>query len=68
MKKLFFSLFACLALTAMAQPQGFGGFQMPENNATFKDVNYAGDDMEAHRMDIYLPKTNKDKYKVVVAI
>ena len=58
----------CIAMMATAQPQGFGGFQMPENKATYKDINYAGDDLEAHRMDIYLPSTGKDKYKVIVAI
>jgi acetyl esterase/lipase len=35
---------------------------------TFKDVNYAGDDLEAHRMDIYLPEKAQQKYKVVVVI
>lgn len=55
----------CLTLTVTAQPQGF---KMPENNATFKDINYAGDDMEAHRLDIYLPETGKASYKVVVII
>lgn len=68
MKRTLLAFFACVAMTAMAQPQGFGGFQMPENNATFKDVNYAGDDMEAHRLDIYLPKQAQEKYKVVIAI
>ena len=69
MKKIFLSsVLLCLAMIAMAQPQGFGGFQMPQNNATFKDVNYAGDDLEAHCLDIYLPETGQDKYKVIVAI
>ena len=58
----------CLAMTASAQPQGFGGFQMPQNNATYKDLNYAGDDLEAHTLDIYLPETAQDKYQVIVAI
>ena len=56
------------ALVVNAQPQGFGGFQMPETNPQYRDVNYAGDDLEAHRMDIYLPETGKDAYKVVVVI
>jgi len=67
-KRALLAVFACVAMTAMAQPQGFGGFQMPENNATFKDVDYAGDKMEAHRLDIYLPKQAQEKYKVVIAI
>ena len=56
------------ALVVNAQPQGFGGFQMPETNPQYRDVNYAGDDLEAHRMDIYLPETGKEAYKVVVVI
>ena len=74
MKKfmLFIGLFCCVAL-AQAQPQGgFGGFKMPETNPTFKDINYAGDDLEAHRMDIYLPSAPEAApekgYKVIVAI
>jgi len=56
-----------LCLSLMAQAQG-PGFQMPENKATFKDVDYVGDKTEPHRLDIYLPETNQEKYKVVVAI
>ena len=41
---------------------------MPEVNPTYKDINYAGDDLEAHRMDIFLPSTSKDAYKVIVVI
>ena len=67
-KHLFSIMMLCLAIAANAQPQGFGGFKMPETNATYKDINYAGDDLEAHRMDIYLPETGQDSYKVVVAI
>ena len=63
MRKLFSIVMLCMALTAMAQPQ------MPATTpATFKDVNYAGDNLEAHRMDIYLPDTGQEKYKVVVVI
>jgi len=67
-KSILMTAMLCIAMMATAQPQGFGGFQMPENKATYKDINYAGDDLEAHRMDIYLPSTGKDKYKVIVAI
>ncbi|MBP5387814.1 MAG: alpha/beta hydrolase [Prevotella sp.] len=68
MRKIFLALFMLCSSAAMtAQPQGFG-FPQPQNNATFKDINYAGDDLEAHRLDIYLPETNQEKYKVVVAI
>ena len=55
----------CLAMTLTAQAQGFG---MPQTNPTYRDINYAGDDLEAHRLDIYLPQTAQEKYKVVVVI
>ena len=67
MKRLFFIGY-CLLLCSLfvaAQPQGFS---MPQTNPTYKDVNYAGDDLEAHLMDIYLPETGLDKYKVIVTI
>ena len=66
MKKTVLSLaLLCLSLLSWAQPQGVG---QPSVLPDYKDVNYAGDDLEAHKLDIYLPKTNKDKYKVVVII
>ena len=68
MKKTFFLLVMTLLAQVSFAQQPMGGFQMPENEATYKDINYAGDDMEAHRLDIYLPKTSQDSYKVVVAI
>ena len=67
MKKfLVITVMLCITLMTWAQPQE--GFPMPVNNATFKDVNYAGDNMEAHRLDIYLPETGQDRYKVIVVI
>jgi uncharacterized protein YdeI (BOF family) len=66
-KTLIFSMMLCLSSMVMAQ-QPAGGFKMPENTATFKDVNYAGDKLEAHNLDIYLPDTGKPRYKVVVII
>lgn len=67
MKKALFSvLMLYLSMIAMAQPQG--GFPAPENKATFKDINYAGDKLEAHCMDIYLPEKKQDSYKVIVII
>ena len=69
MKKTILSIITmCFAVLSWAQPQGFGGFGQPSVEADWKNVNYAGDDMEAHCMDIYLPKTNQEKYKVIVAI
>ena len=71
MKKTLLSmlLLGC-AMIAGAQPQGMGGgFSMPETNPTYKNINYAGDDLEAHCMDIYLPEgVDAKSYKVIVAI
>ena len=61
MKKFMMAaMLLCLTIGAAAQKA--------ENTATFKDVNYAGDNLEAHRLDIYLPKVQREKYKVVVII
>ena len=66
MKRTFLSLFfMTCAFMAFAQ---FPGFGQPAVEPQYKDINYAGDDLEAHRMDIYLPDTGQDKYKVIVAI
>lgn len=65
---------AALALSlAQALPaQDFGGWQMPEikmeYSQKFSDINYAGDSLVAHTMDIYLPKVEKASYPVVVHI
>lgn len=69
MKKLILS-FMLLAMTIAnyAQVPGTMPFAMPQTNPDFKDVNYAGDTLEAHRLDIYLPKEGKAPYKVIVAI
>jgi hypothetical protein len=65
MKKTIISMLTlCLSLTVTAQPQGGpGGFHKPENTATFKNINYAGDKLEAHQLDIYLPEKKQDKMK-----
>ena len=75
MKKILLSMtILCCGLTAMAQPQGFGGFggfqqQVKlETSQEWKDVNYAGDDQAYHTCDIYLPKQEKDIYPVVIHV
>lgn len=70
MKKAILSLLMlCCAIVMMAQPQSAsGGFKIPETNPQYKDLNYAGDSLEAHRLDIYLPATGHKKYKVVMVI
>ena len=58
------------ALGLFAQPTGFGGFQMPKVDVRcsqkIADVDYAGDGEVYHKLDIYLPKVEKDAYPVVV--
>ena len=56
-----------LAWTVMASAQ-MPGWGQPAVEPDWKDINYAGDDLEAHRLDIYLPKTGQKKYKVIIAI
>ena len=43
---------------------GFGQQIQP----TWPDLNYAGDNMEYHRLDIYLPEIEKTDYPVVILI
>jgi acetyl esterase/lipase len=73
MKKLLLSLTCILgALGLFAQPTGFGGFQMPKVDVhcsqKFADVDYAGDGQVYHKLDIYIPKVEKDTYPVVVHV
>ncbi len=35
---------------------------------SWKDLNYAGDTMEYHRLDIYLPKVEKPTYPAVISV
>lgn len=67
------SFAAVMANAQMPQgPFGFGGSQQSQTTAEysekFTDINYAGDDLASHTLDIYLPKVQKDKYPVVVHI
>ena len=64
MKNKIKSLFALLLLVPFA---AFAQFPTPVE-PNWKDVNYAGDDLKAHNLDIYLPKTQQEAYKVIVAI
>ena len=66
MKQIVLSIASMLVATlAMAQPDFHAGqAQMPPHvEPDFKDINYAGDDLEAHRLDIYLPKDSAAKHK-----
>lgn len=62
-----------VALSLQANAQfGFGGQQIqPQDmhcSEKFADINYAGDDLAQHTLDVYLPDTKADKYPVVVHI
>lgn len=58
-------MFCCMISDIMAQSKGF---EVQNVEPQFRNVNYASDSLEAHNMDIYLPKTGQENYKVVVAI
>lgn len=73
MKKLILTLaLSAAAISALAQPNGFGGWQMPEikmeYSQKFADINYAGDGEVFHNLDVYIPKVEKASYPVVVHI
>lgn len=74
MKKIFsVALMLISAIALYAQPQGgFGGWQMPEIEVhcseQFMDIDYVGDDIIGHKLDIYLPKVEKESYPVVIHI
>ena len=55
---LILTFLSSLFLLSSAQMPGFG---QPSQVADYKDVNYAGDDLEAHRLDIYIPKDLQDR-------
>ena len=67
------ALMLIAAIALYAQPQGgFGGWQMPEIDVhcseQFMDLDYVGDDIIGHKLDIYLPKVEKESYPVVIHI
>ncbi len=72
MKKFAF-LMAILAITQLINAQNFTPM-MPKGpsedtySKQFVDVNYAGDSLESHKMDIYLPKQANGKSKVIILI
>ncbi|MDE5586646.1 MAG: alpha/beta hydrolase [Muribaculaceae bacterium] len=67
MKKSFLSIISMmLTCMVLAQPPGFELPPMPQPD--FADLNYAGDDLEGHRLDIYLPKDGKKTHPLVVVI
>lgn len=55
-----------ISIMALAQPPGFEMPVMPQPD--FADINYAGDNIEGHKLDIYIPKDGKDKHPLIVVI
>ncbi|MDE6638414.1 MAG: alpha/beta hydrolase, partial [Muribaculaceae bacterium] len=67
MKKYFISIISLmLSIMAHAQPPGFQMPPMPQPD--FADINYAGDDLDGHKLDIYLPRDGKEKHPLIVVI
>ena len=73
MKRLLTAALLLCTVALYAQPQGgFGGWQMPQIDVhcseKFVDLDYVGDDQVYHKLDIYLPKVEKESYPVVIHI
>ena len=58
MKSLLTLLFLSVVIS------GFG----QDNGKSWKNLNYAGDSLVAHQLDVYLPSTPKASYPVVVVV
>ena len=74
MKRILVSIICIIgAFSAYAQPsEGFGGWQMPKVDVhcseKFADLDYVGDGQVYHKLDIYLPKVDKESYPVAIHI
>ncbi len=73
MKRLLTAALLLCTMALYAQPQGgFGGWQMPKIDVhcseKFIDLDYVGDDQVYHKLDIYLPKVEKESYPVAIHI
>ena len=74
MKKRVFPVLGILALMSLnANAQfGFGGQQIEAKDMhcseKFADLNYAGDELSQHTLDVYRPEKKTDKYPVIVPI
>ena len=73
MKRILTAALLLCTIALFAQPPGgFGGWQMPQIDVhcseKFIDLDYVGDNQVYHKLDIYLPKIEKESYPVVVHI
>ena len=67
MKKLIFLLLLSTKLVAQPQPPDYSKFFI-ESSKSWVDVDYVGDGIIGHKLDIFLPKTGKAPFPVVIAI
>lgn len=57
-----------ILLTLLVMGSASAQRQKLENHATFKDLDYVGDGIKGHRLDIYIPEDKAATHKVVVII
>ncbi len=67
MKKIILILLLCASIGASAQ-QRRRGPQPPEITPTWADLDYVGDSLTGHKLDIFLPANPVGKAKVIVVI
>ncbi len=67
MKKLILSI-VTMMLSIIAAAQSAGTDMPPMPQPDYEDINYAEDDLEGHKLDIYLPKDGKEKHPLIVVI
>lgn len=68
MKKYLFPLLF-ISFTAMAQqPAGDSSRMVIPSSKNWKDLDYAGDSIMGHKLDIYLPATGRAPFPVVICI
>ncbi len=64
MKKFIFAALLFAGITAFAQPRPAAPVVPP----TWADIDYVGDGLVGHKLDIYLPENATEKNKVIVII
>ena len=72
MKKISYPILAALigiiALSAKAQTSTLKQTFFPKGTILYGDINYAGDTLKKHLLDIYLPPVVKESYPVIIWI
>lgn len=57
-----------MVATTLAFASAHAQFPQMTNNATYQDIDYVGDGLEGHKLDIYIPEDGAATHKVVVII